>query len=199
MYLELTRISERPPVFSRHTTADLWTDPHVSAQMLRHHLDGSVAISSHKTEFIEAAVTWMIERFGLAAGSRVLDLGCGPGLYAHRLARAGISVTGIDFSSRSIDYARDAAAREGLSIAYVEADYLAWEPDGHFDLVALIMRDYCALSPDRRLGLLRGIGRLIEPAGAFIFDVDSMAGLADTAETASCSHAPAGGFWSPEP
>ena len=199
MFLELQRINERPPVFSRHTTADLWTDPHISKQMLAHHLDGSVAIASHTTDFIETAVAWLKETFSLGRGSRVLDLGCGPGLYVSRLARAGIDVTGVDFSARSIAHGREAAARDNLRADYVEADYLAWEPEGCFDLAMLIMRDYCALSPDRRLALLGKIRRLLAPEGAFVFDVDSTVALEGCEESASYSVSPGGGFWSPGP
>ncbi len=199
MFLELQRLNERPAVFSQHTTADLWTDPHTSAQMLRHHLDGSVDISSHRTAFIEAAVAWIIESFGLVAGSRVLDLGCGPGLYTHRLARAGIDVTGVDFSARSIAYARRAAHQDGLPVTYVEADYLTWEPDRPYGLVTMIMRDLCAIGPDRRRSLLGKIERLLEPGGAFLFDVDSLVGLEGRKDSASYSCWPDGGFWSPNP
>jgi SAM-dependent methyltransferase len=199
LFLELQRINERPPVFSQHTTADLWTDPHISKQMLAHHLDGSVAIASHTTDFIDAAVAWLKETFGLDRGSRLLDLGCGPGLYAGRLARAGLDVTGVDFSARSITYAREAAARDGLRVDYVEADYLAWEPTGRFDVAMLVMRDYCALSPDRRLALLGKVERLLAPGGAFVFDVDSTTALEGQVESASYSVSPGGGFWSPGP
>jgi len=125
VFRELRAINERPAVFSRMTIAALWTDPYISEQMLRFHLDGSVAISSGTTESIDASARWMREAFHLADHSRVLDLGCGPGLYVNRLARAGIDVTGIDFSSRSIAYAREAAARDDLRVTYVNEDYLA--------------------------------------------------------------------------
>ncbi len=199
MFSELQEITERPAVFSKTTIADLWTDPHTSKQMLRHHLDGSVAISSATTEFIEAAVGWIMETFRLDSGSRVLDLGCGPGLYTIHLARAGVEVTGVDFSSRSIAYARDAAAKEGLAIDYVNDDYLAWETNERFDLVAMIMRDYCAIGPDQRRRLLGKIAGMLEPEGAFLFDVDSAIALEGRSESVSCTSSPDGGFWSPDP
>lgn len=199
MFRKLQEINERPAVFSRMTVADLWTDPHTSEQMLRHHLDGSVAISSGTTEFIEAAVGWMKETFDLGDGSRVLDLGCGPGLYTIRLARAGVEVTGVDFSSRSIAYARDAAAEEGLAIDYVNDDYLAWESRERFDLVTMIMRDYCAIGPDQRRSLLAKIAGMLAPEGAFLFDVDSAVALEGRSESVSYAPSPEGGFWSPEP
>lgn len=199
MFHKLERINERPAVFSQMTVADLWTDPHISEGMLRFHLDGSVDVSSHKTEFIEAAVSWIREAFQLTDGSRVLDLGCGPGLYASRLARAGADVTGIDFSSRSIAYAREAAAKDGLPATYVNEDYLAWQPEGRFDLVMMIMRDYCAIGLDRRRVLLDKIERLLAPQGAFVFDVDSLVALEARTESAWYAPAPEGGFFSASP
>ena len=199
MFRELQHINERPAAFSHLTTAALWTDRHISEQMLRFHLDGSVAISSGTTEFIDASVIWIKEAFHLTERSRVLDLGCGPGLYANRLARAGVDVTGIDFSSQSISYAREAAARDGLRVTYVNEDYLTWESSRRFDLITMIMRDYCALAPDQRQALLGKIERLLEPDGAFLFDVDSMVALEARAESISCAPSPVEGFWSPSP
>jgi hypothetical protein len=70
VFRELQQINERPAIFSRMTITALWTDPHVSEQMLRYHLDGSVALSSGTTEFIEALVAWMREEFHLVIAHR---------------------------------------------------------------------------------------------------------------------------------
>jgi SAM-dependent methyltransferase len=199
MFDELQRINERPAVFSRLTTAALWTDPHTSEQMLRFHLDGSVDVSSRRTEFIDASVAWITGAFHLTDRSRVLDLGCGPGLYTNRLARIGADVTGIDFSSRSIAYAREAAARDGLRVTYVNEDYLAWESSRRFDLITMIYCDYCALAPVQRRALLGKIERLLEPGGAFLFDVCSLTALHAWVESASYTVSLTDGFWSPDP
>ena len=137
--------------------------------------------------------------FHLTDRSRVLDLGCGPGLYASRLAEAGIEVTGIDFSPRSIAYAREAAARDGLRLTYVNEDYLTWDSPKRFDLVTMIMRDYGALAPEQRRALLGKVERLLEADGVFLFDVDSMAALEARAESVSFAPSRGGGFWSPGP
>ncbi len=190
---------ERPAPFSRMTIRDLWTDPHVSAQMLSYHLDPSVDAASRQAGFIDRSVAWIVGAFDVARGARVLDLGCGPGLYAIRLARAGARVTAVDFSERSIAYARDAAAREGLAIDYVEGDYLAWESPDTFDLALLIFCDYCAMGPAERSRLAGKVARLLAPGGAFLLDVVSTAALRGREETASDTVMPDGGFWSAGP
>jgi SAM-dependent methyltransferase len=181
------------------TIADLWTEPYVSEQMQPFHLDGSRAIASETTEVIEAGTAWMVRAFDLGAGRRVLDLGCGPGLWTTRLARAGARVTGIDFSARSLAHARETAARDGLDVTYLRADYLSWEPDQCYDLVTMIMRDYGAMNPEQRLTILRKVERMLEPAGRFVFDVDSMTRFAARKEATALSGSPEGDFWSPNP
>jgi len=96
----LEDIHHRPEPFERYTAADLWTDDHISEKMLAHHLDGESDLSSRRAEFIDQSVAWIGTRFDVGPGTRIADFGCGPGLYANRLARLGARVTGIDFSKR---------------------------------------------------------------------------------------------------
>ena len=94
--------NRRPPPFSAYTAEELWTDPHIAEQMLSFHLDPDRDLASRNHDFIQESIRWLNERFDLATGKRVLDLGCGPGLYANGLAALGVSVTGVDFSANSI-------------------------------------------------------------------------------------------------
>jgi SAM-dependent methyltransferase len=167
--------------------------------MLRYHLDPSVEAASRSAEVIGASVAWIATRFDLTAGTQVVDLGCGPGLYANALARSGTAVTGVDFSPRSIAHAREAARRDGLSTAYVEADYLTWTPEHRFDLALMIYCDYGAMAPLQRGQLLGRVRDLLEPGGAFLLDVSSLAALADLEEVAAYAPMLMDGFWSPNP
>ncbi len=181
------------------TTEVLWTDPHVSKQMLRYHLDPTVDVSSRRPETIDATVAWTTVTFSLAPGKSVLDLGCGPGLYASRWAATGAGVTGVDFSPRSIAYARDSADRDGIQVSYVLDDYLEWQPDRTFDLITMIMCDFSALSPVQRAGLLGSVASWLAPDGAFLFDVHALPYLASRREGKHRNEHPRGGFWSAGP
>ena len=68
----------------------------------------------------------------LAPGSRVLDVGCGPGRHAHELARRGCDVLGIDISQRFIDEAT-ANAPPGADFVRMDARTMAF--DAEFDAV----------------------------------------------------------------
>ena len=154
MFEELEKINTRPKPFEFYTASDLWTDEHTSEMMLSFHLNEDIDVSSRNAAFIDRSVEWIASAFEIGAGTKVADFGCGPGLYATRLARMQADVTGIDFSKRSIEYARQVATKEGLAINYVNQNYLEFETDERYHLVLMIMCDFCALSPDQRKKML---------------------------------------------
>jgi SAM-dependent methyltransferase len=199
LFETLARLSERPEVYSRYTTNALWSSPDISEMMLRYHLDGDLDLASRRTEFIEASFDWIYDKFSLDTESRVIDLGCGPGLYVTRLARRGARATGVDISARSIEYAREQAARDGLQIDYQLGDYLEMEIEPGYDLATMIMCDYCAMSPEQRVRLLRRVGDLLAPGGAFLFDVYSEAYYETWEEMAAFGEGMMDGFWSAQP
>ncbi len=83
-----------------------WNDPGFSHRMLKEHLSQAHDAASRRTPTINKHVNW-IHKFVLRERpSRILDLGCGPGLYSSRLAALGHTCHGIDFSPASIAYAR---------------------------------------------------------------------------------------------
>ncbi|MDJ0761441.1 MAG: methyltransferase domain-containing protein [Myxococcota bacterium] len=199
MYQDLEEINRRPTPFSCYTAADLWTDRHTSSKMLAYHLDGTIDISSRKTAFIDRSAAWIASRFELGKGKIAADFGCGPGLYTTRLATSGATVTGIDFSERSLQYAREMSRRKGLSIEYIQTNYLDFKSDQRFDLITMIMCDYCALSPDQRHMMLDTFLTHLRPGGAVLLDVYSLRAFNAREETAAYAHNLLDGFWSPNP
>ncbi|UCE68074.1 MAG: class I SAM-dependent methyltransferase, partial [Candidatus Zixiibacteriota bacterium] len=166
MFEKLAQINSRPAPFQFYTADELWTDEHISAQMLKHHLNEDIDVSSRNIRFIDRSAKWIVSNFNITAKTRIADFGCGPGLYTTRLAQTGADVTGIDFSKRSIHYAEESAAKEGLSINYVNQNYLEYETDERFDLVLMIMCDFCALSPVQRKSVMDKFHLILKPGGA---------------------------------
>jgi len=197
MFQELEKITSRPKPFEFYTAADLWTDEHTSKQMLSFHLNENIDVSSRNAAFIDRSVEWMASRFKVGPGARIADFGCGPGLYAARLAQRQADVTGIDFSERSIRYARNAAAEQGLSIRYVNRNYLEFETDERFHLILMIMCDFCALGPGQRKQLLGKFHAVLSPGGSVLLDVYSLAAYQQREEAAEYGVNLLDGFWSP--
>lgn len=199
LFAILEQINDRPQPFEFYTAKELWADEHTSQRMLAFHLDDTIDVSSRRLSFIDESVAWMADRFQISRGSRVIDFGCGPGLYTSRLARLGASVTGVDFSPRSIAYARQQAEQDGLEIDYHEADYLEFQPDDRFDLVTLIMCDFCALSPVQRVTMLNNCDRILKPDGRVLLDVYSLSEFDRREETSRFEKNLLDGFWSSDP
>jgi 2-polyprenyl-3-methyl-5-hydroxy-6-metoxy-1,4-benzoquinol methylase len=198
MFKELEAINSCPKPFQYYTAEALWTDEYTSKQMLKYHLNESVDLSSRNMEFIHQSVEWMTSHFNINSKTCIADFGCGPGLYTTLLAEKGAEVTGIDFSERSIRYGKKAAEQKGLNINYVHQNYLEFETDTQFDLIIMIMCDFCALSPAQRRTMTRKFSKLLKPGGSVLLDVYSLASFDQRKETAIYEHNLLDGFWSPE-
>lgn len=97
-------------------------------------------------------------------GERWLDLACGTGGVAERLARAGATVTGIDFAPSLVETARQRAAQEGLEIEYAvgDAESLDGSGDDAFDGVASAFG--VMFAPDQRAAAGE-LARVVRPGG----------------------------------
>jgi SAM-dependent methyltransferase len=196
----LLQLAARPPLFEPGEPL-FWNDPHISEQMLAAHLDPNTEAASRPPHAIDRTVEWLTTRLDLQPGDRLLDLGCGPGLYATRFAERAFHVTGVDFSRRSIDYAIAQAGARGLSIDYLYQDYVSIDPSryaGSFKAAVLIYGDICVLNDEARDRALANVHTMLAPGGLFAFDV--------TTPTHRDRHGPSrhwsatlGGFWKPGP
>ncbi|MHC4474233.1 MAG: SAM-dependent methyltransferase [Planctomycetota bacterium] len=196
MFEELEKIYARPEPFEFYTASDLWTDEHTSGRMLSFHLNENIDVSSRNAAFIDRSVEWIASNFNIGTGTKIADFGCGPGLYATRLAKKRAVVTGIDFSKRSIQYALEVATSEGLSIQYVNQNYLEFETDDRFDLILMIMCDFCALSPAQRKKMLGKFHTILNPGGWVLLDVYSLTAFEQREDTAMYQANLLDGFWS---
>jgi SAM-dependent methyltransferase len=174
MFTTLQNIYKRLAPFEVQTVDKLWTTPHIARNMLKAHLDPLTDAASRKKAFIDRTARFIEQTFHISEGKAVIDFGCGPGLYTTEFAKHGACVTGVDFSSNSIEYARESAGTLGLDIDYVIADYLTFEAEKEYDLATLIYCDYCAISPVKRSQLLKVINSSLKNSGYFLLDVHTM-------------------------
>lgn len=169
---QLMQLQQKPAPFTPGEEL-FWDDPHISSQMLEAHLNPEVEAASRRPETIDRSVEWLIDTLGLKPGDPILDLGCGPGLYASRFARAGMQVTGVDYSRRSIDYARSYAEKNKLDIRYRYQNYLELDDENQYRAAFLIYGDFCPLNPEQRSALLRNVHCALQPGGKFVLDVST--------------------------
>ena len=171
MFGKLEEINSRPAPFQFYTADELWTDEHTSMEMLEYHLNESVDLSSRNKDFIDRSADWIVSHFRVDENTRIADFGCGPGLYTTLFAEKNADVTGIDFSERSIRYAKKVAYQKGLDINYFQQNYLEFETEERFDLITMIFCDFCALSPSQRKTLLGKFRKFLKSGGSILLDV----------------------------
>jgi 2-polyprenyl-3-methyl-5-hydroxy-6-metoxy-1,4-benzoquinol methylase len=144
---------------------DVWND-------LAPHWDEQVGEGNdfHK-QIILPGTTSLLD---LSPGQRVLDVGCGNGWHARRMARDGVRVLACDGSSVFIDKASQRSQAQNLNIdfrvinACDETELLNLAPAGPFDaaVATLVLMDLPTLTP-----LMKSLRQLVRPGGRFVFSV----------------------------
>ncbi len=195
---EILKYTVKPDLYEKGS-AVMWTDEYISEQLLQVHLNPELDLASRKDAAITKTVEWILEQVKTDDSIRILDLGCGPGLYTEKLAAKGHNVTGVDFSRFSIEYAWEETNNNGSGITYINSNYLELElEENSFDLVMMIYTDFGVLLPDERTILLSKVQKALKPGGIFIFDVISDKELPKRVTPDSWDAADKG-FWKSEP
>lgn len=107
----------------------------------------------------------VLELLGEVTGQRVLDAGCGPGLYAEELVARGAEVVAFDHSPKMVDLARNRLGDQSMVRVHDLAHPLDWLEDNSFDgaLLALVIHHL-----DDRVAALRELRRVLRPGGRLV-------------------------------
>ena len=198
--LDLQKIflSRKKPSIFESGDSCIWTEEYISKQMLAAHLNPDIDAASRKLKTIECTVRFWLEKGLIKSGDRVLDLGCGPGLYAERLAIAGAQVVGIDQSEVALAHAMKQAEKRNLLIEYRCMNFLELKDESKYDAILQVFGEFCTLSNDNRDLFLRIIYRALKPGGIFLMDVSTRR-LRMKDGLKNNWYVKRGGFWRPGP
>jgi ubiquinone/menaquinone biosynthesis C-methylase UbiE len=105
----------------------------------------------------------ILNLLGNLGGKSLLDVGCGPGVYAGEFAMRGANVLGIDISRKMLDKARNNAKMTNTDIALQKADahFLPFI-DESFDIAVLIL----TILNDK---IIQEAARVLKPKGLLLF------------------------------
>ena len=168
----LRRIYDRPqpPVPWRHGGNLPWNDPAFSERMLREHLDQSHGAASRQLPEIRGQVQVMVDWLGLAPAARLLDVTCGPGLYAAEFARRGVNVIGVDFGPASLRYACELC--QELPCEFILSDVREMDLAGrNFDAAIYLYGQFTVLRPAESLDVLKRIRTALRPGGKLLLEI----------------------------
>lgn len=145
-----------------------WDDPAFSERMLREHLDQSHGAASRVAAERKQQLDWLNTKLVLRPGGRLLDLTCGPGLYAVAFAQQGLQVTGIDFAPAAIAHARNLALECGVgeSCHFLQRDVRkATHAPAAYDAALFLYGQLAVFRREQAADLLRSVAAALKPGG----------------------------------
>ena len=159
-----------------------WHDPNFSRRMLDIHLDPSTHMASRAPEIIEKHVGWLEEQLDVAAdlerpsdGFRILDIGCGPGLYCHEQAKRGMPSVGFDFAPEPLAWAQRTAADQKLDCNFLALDLTRLPNDfakqvGPRDAITFWFGEFHSFTADQVADFLPRLAECLTPGGLFVLE-----------------------------
>lgn len=125
------------------------------------------ALTNERTD---QEVQALVDLLAIQPGMRVLDLACGFGRHANRLAQLGCQVTGVDLMPGFLELARRDAAECGVRAEYRQGDMRALTDEGLYDRVLILFTAFGYFDDAGNLEVLRCAGRALRPGGLLCFD-----------------------------
>ena len=120
--------------------------------------------TEQEADFIEGALS-------LPRSAALLDLACGHGRHAIRMAKRGFRVAGVDFNPRYLELAAGEAARAGVSVDWMARDMRALDFDGRFDGVYSFFTSFGYYSDEDNEAVMEHIAKALRPGGRLLLDM----------------------------
>ena len=141
-----------------------WTKSFFRGEIFSPGSPEAVSAASDEVKFL-----WKV--LGLKKGSRVLDIPCGTGRHAIRLARRGASVLGVDITEEYLREARRAAGNRP-NVRFVRGDMRRMPLENEFDAAINIWTSFGYFAdPSDDLKMLLAVARALKPGGLFLIDM----------------------------
>jgi SAM-dependent methyltransferase len=125
----------------------------------------------------DADAEQVIAFLDLPPGAAILDLACGHGRIANRLARRGYRVTGLDRTPLFLERARQQATEWGVDVEYVEGDMRAIPWSDRFDAVVSWFTAFGYFDDDGNRTVLAGARAALRAGGRLVMDMNNVTGV----------------------
>jgi len=167
--------------------------------MLEEHLSQEHDKASRRLTTIDRQVSWIHNHILKGVSSRILDLGCGPGLYTSRLAQLGHTCFGIVFSPASINYARKIAVNKGLDCTYALADIRSADYGEGFNLIMLIFGEFNVFRLEDARKILKKARTALHPDGVLLLEPHTFKAVKHKGEAGTFWYSKSSGLFSNTP
>lgn len=115
-------------------------------------------------------IEFLVKELELDKSIKILDLACGHGRHANRLAELGYSVTGVDVNQGFLEIAKKDAKDKGLTVEFTNNDMREITFKEEFDRVLLLFTSFGYFEDEDNLKVLKNIARALKLGGLFCFD-----------------------------
>ncbi|MFP3897706.1 MAG: class I SAM-dependent methyltransferase [Dehalococcoidia bacterium] len=115
-------------------------------------------------------VEFLVRELELNRPMRVLDLACGYGRHANRLAQLGHSVVGVDITPGFLEMAKKNARDKGVKVSYTHRDMREISFREEFDRALLLFTSFGYFGDEENRTVLENVARALRPGGMFCFD-----------------------------
>ncbi len=176
-----------------------WHDPAFSARMLPEHLSQEHNAASRRASIIEQHVDWIHTDLLGGTATKILDLGCGPGLYTSSLANLGHVCVGIDYAPASITYARQQAEEQGLDCKYIHDDVRDASFGTGYGLVMMVHGELNVFRPDEIKAVLEKARCAAIQGARLVIEVHTLAAVRAIGEQRSEWYTAESGLFSAQP
>jgi SAM-dependent methyltransferase len=140
--------------------------------MLKEHLNQNHGAASRPTALIDKQVAWLHQQVFDHQPKRILDLGCGPGLYTRRLADLGHVCHGIDFSPASTRHAASESSHARAS--YQLADIREGDYGEQYTAALILFGEFNAFSANEAERILQAAYQSLSPGGTLILEAHTL-------------------------
>ena len=129
-------------------------------------------------ELTAKEVDYIVNQFGLSAGSRVLDMMCGYGRHALGLAAKGIPVTAVDNLEAYTSEISAAATAQNLPVTVLQSDIASFSTNDKFDLAICMGNSLNFFSEPEIESILKSTAASLKPGGGLLINSWSIAEIA---------------------
>lgn len=126
---------------------------------------------SLKDEYTKEEVDFLIRELAPDKPKKILDLACGHGRHANRLAGFGHEVTGVDSNQDFLDIAREDAKRHGVAVQYLCDDARKYTSPAEFDCVIHLFSSFGYFPDEENEIVIRNVAASLRPGGLFCLDI----------------------------
>jgi SAM-dependent methyltransferase len=150
-----------------------WSDPELSRRMLSEHLSQFNDAASRRKSVIRKHIHWIHTQVLEKKPARILDLGCGPGLYSIRLAKLGHTCVGMDIAPASIEFARSEIEGVNSNCTFILEDFINAEYGSGYDLVMMVFSELNTFAEHEINTILKKSFNALVRGGKLLIEVPS--------------------------